>query len=465
VRVPQRTSLSTALSGLVVGLFLSGPAPGADWPTHQHDYSRSGVTEEALQLPLTQAWVYRAPRRPIPAWDEPARWDGWNRADQLRNRVAYDKVFNVAVVGTTLYFGSSVDDKLYAFDAKTGEARWSFFAEGPIRLAPTVADSTVYFGADDGKAYALEAATGKLVWKRVVAPEDRRIIGNGRLISVWPVRTGAVVADGRIYCGAGVFPSETLYFCALEQASGEVVWRTELTSLPLQGYILASRSKLYVPTGRGGPLAFDRVTGAHLFGVGEGRGTYALLSDDRLVTNGGSNGRRTSFFSTSGGGALARVAAELVAVAGERSFLMGDGKLSALDHKVFFSLTEEQNTLERKHGRLAKEMEAAKKKGRPPESEKEAELAGLLGTLRGFEGRFAACHPWETEGVDALALIVAGTTLYTGEDGAVAAYDTASGRELWRGEVEGKAYGLAVAGGGLFVSTDTGTIHCFRSHP
>ena len=434
-----------------------------DWPTYQHDHSRSGVTSDELTLPLSASWVYRSPRRPIPAWDEPARWDGWSRADRLRNRVAYDKAFHVAVVDSTVYFGSSVDDKLYALDARSGETRWTFFAEGPVRLAPTVHAGVVYFGADDGKVYALEAASGRILWKSAIAPIDRRVVGNGRLISVWPVRTGVVVADGRVYCGAGIFPSETLYFCALEADSGKLLWRTELESLPLQGYILASRSKLYVPTGRGGPLAFDRVTGAHLYGVGEGRGTFALLSEGRLVTSGGSNARRAGFFSTSGGGALARVEAELVTVAGERTYLLGDGRLSALEHKRFFSLNEEQRSLERERQRLVEDLNAAKKKGAPPLVERQEELEKVLGTLRGMAARLEACRPWRNDGVEALSMIVAGATLYTGGDGDVRAYETDSGRELWRGTVSGNAYGLAVADGRLLVSTDLGAIHCFRS--
>ncbi|HUU91650.1 MAG TPA: PQQ-binding-like beta-propeller repeat protein, partial [Phycisphaerae bacterium] len=39
--------------------------------------------------------------------------------------------------------------------------------------------------------------------------------------------------------------------------------------------------------------------------------------------------------------------------------------------------------------------------------------------------------------------------------------DTANGKPIWSADVRGKARGLAVAGGRLFVSTDTGAIHCF----
>ncbi|MBM4082371.1 MAG: hypothetical protein FJ278_21885, partial [Planctomycetes bacterium] len=46
------------LTAMVLGAILAlGTALGEDWPTYQHDHRRSGVTTEALKLPLTQAWV------------------------------------------------------------------------------------------------------------------------------------------------------------------------------------------------------------------------------------------------------------------------------------------------------------------------------------------------------------------------------------------------------------------------
>ena len=49
-----------------------------------------------------------------------------------------------------------------------------------------------------------------------------------------------------------------------------------------------------------------------------------------------------------------------------------------------------------------------------------------------------------------------------GGDGEVIAVDARNGNQLWKREVPGKAYGLALADGNLLVSTDEGTIHCFR---
>ncbi len=52
--------------------------------------------------------------------------------------------------------------------------------------------------------------------------------------------------------------------------------------------------------------------------------------------------------------------------------------------------------------------------------------------------------------------------LFTGGDGQIAALDAASGKRLWKASVDGKVFGLAVANGALYVSTDRGSIYCFR---
>ncbi|MEZ6045629.1 MAG: hypothetical protein R3C11_08645 [Planctomycetaceae bacterium] len=50
-----------------------------DWPTYYHDYNRSGVTSEKLRGFLEEKWSWKSRFRPSPAWDEPAKWDGWHR--------------------------------------------------------------------------------------------------------------------------------------------------------------------------------------------------------------------------------------------------------------------------------------------------------------------------------------------------------------------------------------------------
>jgi hypothetical protein len=127
---------------------------GGDWPTYRGDYRRSGVAAEPLKLPLHEAWVHKAAHPPRPAWPElPAAVDVWHRIQGLAPTTIYDRAFHVAVAGGRVYFGSSAEDAVCCLDAATGQPRWSFLTEGPVRLALAVADGRVYAGCDDGCLY------------------------------------------------------------------------------------------------------------------------------------------------------------------------------------------------------------------------------------------------------------------------------------------------------------------------
>jgi len=52
----------------------------------------------------------------------------------------------------------------------------------------------------------VNAYNGSLVWKYRAGPGDEKIVGNGRIISIWPVRTSVLVDDDQVFFGAGVFP-------------------------------------------------------------------------------------------------------------------------------------------------------------------------------------------------------------------------------------------------------------------
>ena len=60
-------------------------------------------------------------------------------------------------------------------------------------------------------------------------------------------------------------------------------------------------------------------------------------------------------------------------------------------------------------------------------------------------------------------MVLAGETIFLGGDSVVCAISARDGKALWKAPVDGKARGLAVAGGRLFVSTDKGKIHCFAA--
>ena len=82
-----------------------------------------------------------------------------------------------------LVFVSGHDGKARALDAATGELRWEFATSRPIRMSPTISAGRAYVGSGDGHVYALEAATGWLLWRFRAAPVERHIQVYGTLSS------------------------------------------------------------------------------------------------------------------------------------------------------------------------------------------------------------------------------------------------------------------------------------------
>lgn len=436
-------------------------AHAEDWTTYQHDAARTAATPESLRVPLQPQWAWRSPAPPQMAWPGPARWDGYNKVFNMKDRMVFDRVFHVVSVGDTVLFGSSATDQVYCLDANSGERRWSFFCEAPVRFAPTIHDGHVYFGSDDGHVYCLRHVDGELIWKRRLAPGDDRLPGNGRVISKWPVRTSVVQFDGLIYACCGMFPAEGVYLVAMNARDGEEQWRTRIEDLPAQGYLLASSSRIYVPSGRNNPIVFDRQTGSLLRVVRGAGGTYCLLTGDTLLFGPGKSGQ-LGVVEPESRDQLATFSGNHMIVTPPMSYLHSDTSLSALDRSAYLRLARERHQLAREQ---AEKKSAIKKATEAKEVIQVAtltkELATLVARSKLSEREMGQCQRWQSNCDHPLAIILAGDTLFAGGENSVSAYSTRTGRQLWLHDVEGRAYGLAVANGRLLVSTDQGVIHCF----
>ncbi len=253
-----------AVSALI-GLNLPSTSIAADWPAYQHDAAHSGVTQEQLAMPLQRRWTYTAPHAPQPAWPEPGR--------EL-NRTAFDYAYETIVASGRVFFGSSADHKVYALDLKTGQTAWEYFTEGPVRFAPACDSGRLFVASDDGYLHCLQADSGKLLWRFRGGPSDEKMIGNGRVISRWPLRSGVAVQDGIVYCAAGMWPNEGIFVYALRAADGQILWKndtcgsqyiqqphppsTAVTGVSPQGNLGLSPDRLFIPTGRSTPAVFER---------------------------------------------------------------------------------------------------------------------------------------------------------------------------------------------------------------
>lgn len=130
--------------------------------------------------------------------------------------------------GTLIYFGSD-DGSIYALDAESGKQVWRTATRGPVPCTPAIANGMLYAGSYDGKFYALDARSGAVKWKFATGGE-RRFEAKG-LHGMQPKTqtiadpfdvflSSPVVAEGAVYFGSG---DGNLY--ALDAASGDLRWK------------------------------------------------------------------------------------------------------------------------------------------------------------------------------------------------------------------------------------------------
>lgn len=207
----------------------------ADWSQYRSGPARLGLnTQETVLSPSTVSGLRQA----------------WVTT-------AGDLVTEPAVVGGVVYVGSA-DRRGYALNAATGAIVWTATTGGRVLDPPAVADGVVYVRARDGNAYALDAATGAIVWTAS--------IGGSPMFGLLPDRSSPAVTDGMVYV-AGPYNGR-LY--ALDAATGATVW-TATRGDTVSGTLAVAAGIVYALLGRGlgaaDLLALNADTGAVVWTV------------------------------------------------------------------------------------------------------------------------------------------------------------------------------------------------------
>ena len=399
-------------------------AYGADWPMWRCDVRRSATTEEQLPRTLRLAWVRELP--PLePAWpDEP--------------RMTFDLAYAPVLVGELVLVSSPREDCLMAFDAETGEEKWRFYAQGPIRFAPAVWRGKAYVVSDDGYLYCLQVEDGKVLWKFCGAPTEQKVLGNKRLISMWPARGGPVVDEGRVYFAAGIWPFMGVFIYALDARTGKVLWVNETAGMMYidqphnspafagvapQGYFAIIGDNLLVPSSRSVAACFNKNTGELMYfrlAHAKHRGGADVCAMEKFFLNNG------SIFRLRDGESLGDIGSSVV-VESNVVYAVERGYLKALDMTQFKIDVEGD----------------AKERG---------------------EKQIVPKQLWRIKGVERVYLR-AGNKLYVSAGKRIGAVELREqGREArlsWLAEVEGQPWSAIAGNGKLIIATKEGKICCF----
>ena len=159
------------------------PANTAHVDYYRDNIGHTGVSDEKLNTPLSVLW---------------------------RHTTNYSKNNPASPVygASTIYFPSG--GMLYALNAADGTRRWQYPADGKAKTyfgtTPALSGGFLYATDDNGQAYKLDTATGKVVW---VAKLEGAI------------RSAPIISNGAVYFGSG-----NSHCYALSADTGQVIWDT-----------------------------------------------------------------------------------------------------------------------------------------------------------------------------------------------------------------------------------------------
>lgn len=106
---------------------------------------------------------------------------------------------------------------VYALDAKTGKVLWRYGTKGEDMPSECYANDTLYFGNGDGHLYALNPATGDVRWKTHIGGFDSMSSCN--------------IYDGKIFAGF-TDPND---LAAVDMQTGKLVWKTSFPDVANTG--------------------------------------------------------------------------------------------------------------------------------------------------------------------------------------------------------------------------------------
>ena len=160
-----------------------------DWTNLLQNAAHVPELKDTLQLPLQLAWV---------------------------QNIGANIYFSSPLIYKGAIYAASLDDNglgkasVTCMDAQTGQIRWQYPLRHSVRSSIAAEDGCIFAQDINGWLYAIDAATGKLVWEKDLEM-DKQV----------PLDNGLVTSDGVVYAGTG------RSLCAYQAKTGELIWQNK----------------------------------------------------------------------------------------------------------------------------------------------------------------------------------------------------------------------------------------------
>ena len=321
---------------------------------------------------------------------------------------------------------------------------WTFKAGGPVKSSAVVADGRVFVGSDDGQVYALALADGKKLWA---------------FKTDGPVEAAPFVRGDTVYVGSSDFT-----FYALAVATGELRWKQKTGAKILGGanaIEVAGAWRVLVGSYDAKLYCFDAVTGKELWTVTTDsyvHGTPAVAGG--RVVSGGCDGH-VRILDPRDGKQLAEIDTKSY-IAGS-TVVIGDWAwLGHYNYEVLGLNLAEAKERWRFRDRWFPYYSS------PAVTEKLVVIGGRDKKLHALD-RVTGKEVWAfaTQGKVDSSPVVCGENVVVGsDDGRLYAVKLADGTQLWARDLGAPVTATpAVVKGLIIVGTEDGTVYCLGTKP
>jgi outer membrane protein assembly factor BamB len=226
----------------------------------------------------------------------------------------------VAVVGGRILSMSYRGDQevVWALDEATGEPLWSTplgplpkkgdrqYNQGP-RCVPTVDGDRLYVVGVGGDLACLEAANGKIVWRKNYAKDF-----HGKMMSGWGYSESPLVDGDKLICTPG---GETAALAALDKKTGNTIWTTKYPDAGGSGYASVMPAevggiRMYITWLKNAVIGVAAKDGKYLWSYGKIANhtanipTAVVRGDHVLISSGYSEGGLALLKLTASGGSV-----------------------------------------------------------------------------------------------------------------------------------------------------------------